>query len=159
MHTQRFNIPRGDAGTRATLDKMREVARWAATRPEVRGLAAVLVDPLGLEYFLRAHVRFARDPEGVEKIRNPVKLLYEIGEAAVGRGDCDDLATLAASVLLAMGRRPAFVVVGRGDRFEHVYYGTIEPDGSLIPYDPQQRTPPGEHTAAGEIRRRDVVAV
>jgi hypothetical protein len=157
MKTTREPLPPGDAGVARTLAVMGRVARWAAAFPEVRGVALILRDPEALYEFLRERVVFQKDPSGLERVRNPIKLLGEIGANGRASGDCDDLATLAASIVFAMRLRPAFIVMGRftGGRFEHVYYGVMD-GGRVVPFDPQQRTAPGRFTPGAA--RQEIVA-
>lgn len=146
--------------TAATLQAMRGVAHAAAESAIVRdfarefGLASASVSaPPGifstLLYGLMNLVKFRPDPDGVELLRHPAEMLEEIRESAATEGDCDDLAMLAAALALAAGRRPAFIVVARRPApapYEHVYYGLVDAAGTLVPFDPQQRTPPGRFT-------------
>jgi hypothetical protein len=137
---------------------MGRVARWASAFPEVRGVAMILREPAALYEFVRERVVFQKDPTGMERVRNPIKMLGEIGANGRAFGDCDDLATLAASIVFAMKLAPAFIVMGRytGGRFEHVYWGVLDGRGGVVPFDPQQRTAPGRFTPGAA--RQEIVA-
>jgi hypothetical protein len=64
-----------------------------------------------------------------------------IDRDGVAFADCDCLATLAAALLARMGQTPVFIVAGRSEtgRFEHVLYGVLRKDGSVLPIDSQHR--------------------
>ncbi len=157
-----------DKRVAATLEAMRAVARSAATMPEVVAHARSIGNARRLYDYVRfpvprmesgvrvvrPRVTFRRDPVGFERIRHPVRMVREINGNGWTQGDCDDLAVYAAAVLLALGRRPVFLVMARDEgAFEHVYYGELE-GGQLIPYDPQEGYPAG--TQAPAVRRLGV---
>lgn len=148
------------ARVEATLYSMGAVAIHAARQHPVRVLAeAITADARNAGHtpvrhlwdFLRSHITFERDPFDVELVRHPVDIIASIvaqGGAAV---DCDDLATLAAALMLAMGVPPrsvAFAVIARegAGRWEHVHYAFIPPvpGAKPIPYDPQETKAPGK---------------
>lgn len=56
------------------------------------------------------HVRYVRDIHDVELVISPQKVL------ALGGGDCDDLATLLAAMLMCIGNECRFMVVGFEDK-------------------------------------------
>lgn len=69
--------------------------------------------------FVRDHIRYVRDPRGVETLTEPDKLL------TIRQGDCDDKATLVATLLEALGHPTRFVAVGfQAGRFSHVFAQT-----------------------------------
>lgn len=141
-------LPPGEAQTTVTLRVMAQHARDAARFDSVRRLAATLRDgtaddpvafSMRLYNWMLQHVMFRPDPPGHEYVRAPTKMIDEVARNYETFGDCDDLATLAASILLAAGMEPAFVVVGpEGDGpYSHVYYAVME-HGRWVPYDPQE---------------------
>lgn len=67
--------------------------------------------------FIKDNVRYAHDPDGIEQIALPNRTLHE------GKGDCDDMAILAASLFLAMGFKPRLYVVrtGRNPEWNHIF--------------------------------------
>lgn len=163
-----LTLPAGDLGTDCTIMAMRAVAEDAAQNsPAVAALTKMLdvgtnsrghsMLPRNLYDWLRAHVRFKRDGRGLEHIRHPDQVLAQVARDGIGTVDCDCLATLAVAVLLRGGLRPAFIVVGRRPapaEFQHVFYGVLPEsvpqwrlrdgaDAGVIPFDPQERTPPG----------------
>lgn len=165
-----LTLPDGDLGTDCTVMAMRAIAEDAAQNSTQVNRLARLLDvghgpdgrsllPRNLYDWLRAHCRFRRDGRGLEHIRHPDQVLRAIGRDGISQIDCDCLATLAAAVLLAGERRPAFIVVGRHPApapFAHVFYGIIndhrtqmpwkfDDAGSvnICPFDPQEKTPAG----------------
>lgn len=161
MAPVRMQIPDGDAGTDATVREMARQARAASKLPRVRSWAARIAGYsksyrqhrlTSLYNWLSTHVIFKRDPQGWERIRHPNRMLEEVETHGRTAGDCDDLATLAVSILLAWGygERAAFIVMGRepGGRFEHVYFGVINRRGQLFPLDPQEKMPMGHQVPA-----------
>lgn len=127
---ERLPLPHGDAGTWATLHQMRRLAVGDSSHPLVVDAAAAAArgggDVTGLIHqvrnWLECHTRFTYDPDGVELVRSPTAALLEIERTGALRGDCDDVATLAAGLLLALGITTRFRVIGwqRGGGFSHV---------------------------------------
>jgi len=127
-------IPSGDAGTSATLAHMRMLARNASLQPLVRATAGRLV--LGVSGFdgvtqarilrdwIEERVTFLADPATAEMLLEPTRVLHRILTAGIVQLDCDDVATLAATMGLAIGLRARFVVVGFSSPnapFRHVW--------------------------------------
>ena len=59
--------------------------------------------------WVRQNIRYAKDPYDVEYVQAPRRLLES------KQGDCDDIATLLASLCMAMGHECRFMVVGFED--------------------------------------------
>ena len=161
---QRFKIPGGDRGVEITVRAMREIAREAALESErVHQLAIRLAamssnrdrraQLVTLWRFLRTGVNFKPDTFDAEHLRIPDQLLDEIAAHGRTSADCDDVAMLAASIIMALGMRAGVAVVGRGRRFEHVFAVADLGDGRPFTLDPQERIPPGKWPA-GISRRR-----
>jgi transglutaminase-like putative cysteine protease len=69
--------------------------------------------------YVRDNIRYLRDIHGVETLQSPPETLRR------GYGDCDDKATLAATLLAAIGHPSRFVAIGRAPgKFSHVYVET-----------------------------------
>ena len=106
MWISQHEIPYGKPGILATAGIMRELALAAGGEPAVREWAekvagaaccpGVVVDRL--RGWLRMHVRFEYDPEGLELVREPLYMLQRISAQGYAEGDCDDVATLAAAI-------------------------------------------------------------
>jgi hypothetical protein len=70
----------------------------------VRYLAAILQNPQGIDAWLRQWWRIVPDPIEAEWITAPAaQLRNAIVAGGILRGDCDDAAVLAASLLTALG--------------------------------------------------------
>jgi hypothetical protein len=124
-------IPAGRPGTLQTLHRMRELAREDHHLPQIQALALHSHDPLGLDAYLREHWHYKPDPVEFEFVMGP---RYQL-ELASGRGyfegDCDDAATLAGAVLLALhwpARLTAYRMMGNPE-FEHVNVRTVDYSG------------------------------
>ncbi len=100
---------------------MRSVANREVTHPLVRRVALSIIAHCDvrdtechyrqLRAWISGHVRFARDPVGVELLHTPVYMLTEIAERYYVQGDCDDVAILAAALAKAVGLPARFVAV------------------------------------------------
>lgn len=119
-------IPPGREGVRATLKLMARLARDGSTTLPVRLAALQIVQGLpqrdrpaevsALHQFVRDHIRYVRDPVGVETLHAPEQVL------ALKQGDCDDKSILLASLLDAIGHPARYHAVGfRPGVFQHVY--------------------------------------
>jgi transglutaminase-like putative cysteine protease len=122
-------IPSGVEGVRATLNEMRRLVREYKKHDAIRSLAAELVQPLHqknfmgeikrLHAYVRDNIRYLRDIHGVEVLQSPPETLRR------GYGDCDDKATLLATLLSSIGHPSRFVAVGKAPgKFSHVYLET-----------------------------------
>ena len=94
------------------------------TEPRVLQLANALQNPVDIDAYLRFFWRIVPDPIGFEFVRAP-ELQLQIADRSGGilRGDCDDAATLAASLLYAL-QWPCYVVALRppgSSEFAHVF--------------------------------------
>ncbi len=133
-----------DAHTRGRLNRIVEM--MPSTRPHVIDFAQALYA------WCRRFVAFERDPVGEELIRSPADVLDQIDRQDQARVDCDDLATLGAALSAARGARPVFITVGRGQRFQHVFWGLVTDTRAftaridpwnVLPMDPQEGNAPG----------------
>lgn len=123
---QLSGLPEGVDGIRKTLKIMVQLARQYQKDMGVVQLSRDLTDPLpqkdfsgeleALQRFVRDCIRYVRDPEDVELVQTPKATLE------TARGDCDDKATLLASLLKSIGFPTRFVAVGiAGGPYSHVY--------------------------------------
>lgn len=126
-----ISIPPGDAGTLATLKRMRVYAREGSRSLPIRELALHLISTVpgaknwsgqvrALHKHVQKNIQYVRDIAGVETLQTPVMTL------TYAAGDCDDQATLLAALLLAVGHPVRFVAVATrpGVGFCHVYAET-----------------------------------
>lgn len=77
--------------------------------------------PPALYGWLARHVVEEADPYGVELVRSPEWQLHAILSKGATPGDCDDVATLAAGLALALGYETRFRVVAWAGPFSHVW--------------------------------------
>lgn len=122
----------GDDGTVDTLDAMAGFVRARALHPVIAGLARRITgdrsEPreriAALRGWLADRLTFHPDPPDMEWVDDPAEQMMAL--RAVGRihGDCDDAATLGATLARAMGLPSRFVVAGFGRApapYEHVW--------------------------------------
>lgn len=94
-------------------------------------------------WWLKERVRFKRDTFGLEHVRDPDQLLFEIERHGITAADCDDMSTLGAAIVRALGFQPLLITTARRPGpFEHVFFGAVL-NGWDIPLDPQERPLPG----------------
>lgn len=124
--SQLLAIPSGPAGTRATLEIMRELIRKYKKTLPIRQLAVSLTRGLRhkdylkeaarIHRYVRDSIRYIKDIRGVETVQTPLKTIE------IGQGDCDDKATLAAALMESIGHPTRLVAIGfRPGKFAHVY--------------------------------------
>lgn len=140
-------------GPQNTLDKMAETARGD------RGERSMLVRQF-TEYVLRdvwpkdylsellvvrnlfvqpsptrrgsALFRFTNDPRGVELLKTPEKMVRDILEHGSTLVDCDETTTMAATMLLQVGRAVELVAMGFAPRsLSHVALRALEPKSNI----------------------------
>lgn len=124
-------IPDGEAGTRATLHLMRQLVRRYKKSVPLRQLAFSIIDSVpgdknfaaqvkAIHRFVRSNVRYVRDINGVETLQTPIKTLE------FSKGDCDDQATLIATLLETIGHPTRFIAIKQNifGPFVHVYTET-----------------------------------
>lgn len=147
-----LELPDGDAGIDSTLTIMKAMVDDAieAGGPVLRLATAIAADTadarsdelklIAIHRYLVSHVRFMKDTLGQEHLRHPDQLALELLETGATAGDCDDVATLGAALLRAMGIQPAFIVVSikPSGEFQHVLFAAVLGE-KLIPMDPQER--------------------
>lgn len=134
-------IPRGDAGTTATLHKMRRLVNDSLPLPLVRGTAVNIIrqavprDRRGqialIRAFLIERVQFVRDPVGVELLHSPEWLLRDIAARYYTNADCDDVAILGAALGKAVGLKARFIAVAFHDPvapYSHVWAELFDGD-------------------------------
>lgn len=130
-------IPRGDVGVLTTVEVMKRLARertplLAETAGHIVWHAGggVAGGVRGVRDFVTGLVRYVADPWNSEVVRSPTYMLRRIEAAGYAYGDCDDMATLAGALALAMGIPARLVLVGfNGGSLEHVYTELWAPDG------------------------------
>jgi hypothetical protein len=95
----------------------------AARNPEFVSSLLSLLAGTNLETFLRTHYRYRDERE--EIVRTPEWMLNDLTRLGYIEGDCDDISTLAAASLLAIGwpeiRLVAIIYTPGKTVFEHVF--------------------------------------
>jgi transglutaminase-like putative cysteine protease len=120
-----------------TAQKMVQLALQAVVDPEVAGLARWLVKDLvdevkhpfaavysevqAIYHWVRNHVRYTRDPIGVELVYTPQQLVQLIQQYGSWSEDCDTQMLLIYTLLLAIGRRARITIAGFNDQQPGVY--------------------------------------
>ena len=161
--------PGSAAQTWDTLRLMRQVARSSALLPPVIAYAHNIAaeqpdldghDQRALAAALRAHlerrIRYLPDPAvtDTETIRTPLYMLAELEARGHARGDCDDVATLAASLATALGVRSRLIALAWGGVYAHVYAAPLELEG--IDWDVTARGREGMRAASSGTMYIDV---
>jgi Transglutaminase-like superfamily len=128
----------GDAGVEQTINEMRGLVDEALHDPSIIRLAKDIVRAVpafddvreaeGLYNWVRANVRFTKDPVNKENLYPPAELLK------IRSGDCDDISMLLATLLMAVGYPARLMTVaasqGSPEDFSHVYVEGEVPAGS-----------------------------
>ena len=141
LHGSLVNIGGGAAGVWQTVAHMRALVNQYKSDPRIIHAAVTITflndahDELGdislLFSNVRDHIKYVRDVVGVETLCDPASILLR------RVGDCDDQATLLATLLESVGYPTRFIVAGyNSDRnFEHVYLQVFA-GGMWIDLDP-----------------------
>ena len=124
-------IPSGTAGTRATLDIMRQLVRRYKKSMPIRQLAFSIIDRVrghknfaaqvrAIHEYMVNNIQYVKDVNGVETLATPLKTLE------FRKGDCDDQAVLIATLLESIGHPTRFVAIKMKPLgpFVHVYAET-----------------------------------
>ncbi len=114
---------------------MQKLAHEAAGDPVIQQLGRLIVlqagvpshfyadEALAIGDYVKAKVRYMRDPDGYEQLTTPERLVQDI-QNGIAQGDCDDMALLTAALLLAIGHTPRFRMVrydGNSGPYAHIY--------------------------------------
>lgn len=128
---------------------MKKVARIRSGDPLLRRLALNILQQYGVPShhfvdeavaigdYVKNKVRYVRDPDNIEYLVDPVDMVKNIQDN-VAQGDCDDMALITATLLLAIGHQPSFRAVRYEQAFgnyNHIYVIDYEKN----PYGPEQR--------------------
>lgn len=120
---------------------MRKLARDFSGHPLIRRLATAIInenkipdhhyltEAWAIGTWVQKNVRYVRDAEGIEQLHAPDMLIRQIQEQGYTMADCDDMATLCASLLLAIGVQPYFRAVRYYDKtggYNHIYLVVYE---------------------------------
>lgn len=127
--TEVVAIPSGRSGVMETLAHMRRVVRESVSDYFIRRKAEQITDHIeqkdwpgearAIHAFVRDKIAYRLDPNGVEMVKTPVKVLE------TGAGDCDDKSVLVAALLESMGHPTRLVAIGFvPGELTHVYVET-----------------------------------
>jgi len=152
QRVSRGRIPGGDAGVMVTAETMKRLADertplLAETAANIMWGAGESITGAveGVRRFVTEAVRYVPDAWNAEVVRSPTYMLRRIQRSGVAYGDCDDMATLAAALGLALGIPARYVLVGfNGGPLEHVFTELWTPDGwvTVDPSKPADWTQP-----------------
>lgn len=141
-------MPGGIGSPYFTLRKMRELVRQWKTYPALIQTATSIIyttaqhDTLGeataIFEAVRDNIRYMSDVAGIEVLATPYVTLQR------GVGDCDDKATLLATLFEIIGLTTRFVIAGYSapNVFEHVYNQVLV-DGNWLDADSTESQPLG----------------
>lgn len=145
-------LPPGQDQTDATIAAMFRLVREAQKTNGVqiiadyhrRGKKDLRDAARSLFAWIKWRTTFRDDPMDDEVLQSPDWTIGMLAASPMPLGiDCKKSSTLAASVLLAMGIRPALIVIrkpGAAD-WHHVLAGAqFDPSGPVEPFDPQDAT-------------------
>lgn len=142
-----MGMPDGPEGVRFTLGLMvKLVKKWRAS-PEMIAFAHSLIADIPAKEdreivnrvfeYVRDSIVYRLDANDVEVLRAPDVLIRD------GVGDCDDKATLLATLLEALGYNSRFMVIGFApDDFSHVY-NEVQLGTVWVPLDSTEPVPMG----------------
>lgn len=135
-----MNIGSGLKGNLQTINFMKKVARDRMSDPMIRKLALNILhdyrvpsmsyvdEALAIGDYIKNKVRYVRDPDGIEYLQDPKDLVKHI-QQGIAQGDCDDMALLAATLLLSIGHQPFFRAVRYYEpvgNYNHIYVVVYE---------------------------------
>jgi hypothetical protein len=85
---------------------------------------------LAIRNWCTVNLRYTNDPLHIEWIKDPQRLVEEYIAHGKALADCDEIASLIATMALQCGRKADFVVAGFGGaagQFTHVFARVLEP--------------------------------
>lgn len=151
MASYSARIPLGDAGTEATIARMRGLIDAGVKNPTVHEAAAYIIraskvpqfdfeaEARAIYLWVLRSVRFTRDIAGKETLHAPDEILR------LGIGDCDDFTILLCSLLGTIGHKTRIVTISSmlpdadGEQpFTHVY-PEVMIRGRWVPVDAARR--------------------
>lgn len=128
-------LPQGLKGNLETVKVMKKVAHGYKGHPKIRKLALNILnyfntkphhfadEAKAIGIYVQQKVRYVKDATGIEQLHSPLTIINQI-ENGIARADCDDMALLAATLLLSIGHSPKFRCVRYNSRFgnfNHIY--------------------------------------
>lgn len=123
-------LSKGFEGIRKTVLPMAVLIKAGSKSEQVRELAKKLTAGARSELekiirifnWIKSHIRYTPDPDDIEQLKTPTRMLTEISQQGHARGDCDDYTILFNSVLEAAGIRTRIKVLNTAGyrNFNHV---------------------------------------
>lgn len=110
---------------------MSRTARRASLNPKSRQFALNILDLYhtnshhyldecwAIGDFVKKKVKYVRDPATSELLQCPLMMMDRINEQGFCHGDCDDMALLIATLIIAVGGEPVFRAVRYKDEYDH----------------------------------------
>jgi hypothetical protein len=98
-----------------------------------------LSEILAVRNFVHEKCKYSNDALGVEQVQDPERICDQIIKYGKAVGDCDECATLIATLCRQLGRETEIVIVGFGrpGSYSHVFCRAKEPkSGKWIVLDP-----------------------
>lgn len=88
--------------------------------------------------FMSDHVRYVRDPLGIEYVRSPIAMLDEYEKFGMANGDCDDQVLLSGAMFNSIGFavRPVGIHLFDAEYHDHVALQIQGDNGRIVNYDP-----------------------
>jgi hypothetical protein len=127
------NAPNGKLANLQTIKMMKGIAREESSDPLIRQLAINILNAArvgshqyvsearALATWVQKNIAYVKDAANVEQLHSPKLLIKKMQAGEPMRGDCDDMSLFLATLLLAVGHKPAF---------KCVRYKTTNPDAS-----------------------------
>lgn len=151
----RRKIARGNTGSTETVNAMTQLAYEGSIDPVVIKAAqdAIRLVPERNDYAtfqavlddVRRRMRYTADPIDAEVVKHPRVAIQGSDDSPNGREpmDCDDVSTLTAAMLGALGYQTRFATVAadasRPKEWSHVYLVARTTAGAWVPMDPIMR--------------------
>jgi len=106
-----------------TIEMMKKIARKESGDPSIRQLAINILnnkktrshqyldEAQAIAEWVQGAIPYVKDANGIEQIHSPIMIIKKIQAGDTFRGDCDDMALMLATLLLAIGHKPFFKCV------------------------------------------------
>jgi len=111
-----------------------KVRQWAESIVRLIQPKDYLSEILGLRHWATGpSLRYTNDARHVEQVKTPFRIMSEVEQYGVSLVDCDDIATLLATLGMCLGREARWTMAGfdtSGTEYTHVFCGLREPRSS-----------------------------
>lgn len=152
--TIRYRLGYGASDAEQITQTLSRLIFEYGTDPKVRRFTTPLLEDCGhddrqgqikcVTGFMADHVRYVRDPLGVEYVRAPTRMIEEYEKFELANGDCDDQVLFSGAMLYSIGFdcRPIGLNLHTDEYFDHVAMQIRLDDGKLLTYDPCRPSDP-----------------